>query len=198
MSDMRLDHTARAARRDTATVTKSGQRLGEVIDGVRTAAPVNHLDHRGRVFEVYTGDRDFWVDPVVYCYAFTVRPGQVKGWGLHEYKVDRYTLISGEVLTVLYDAREDSPTSGLVNKVHLSGEAVRQLVIPTGVWHININLGAGEAFLVNHPTQVYRHDQPDRLLLPWDCPQIPVDVAALLPASQPGRGGGSPLPGRSG
>lgn len=198
MADIRLDHTAQAARRDTATVTGSGVRLGEMIEGVRTAAPVSHVDHRGRVFEVYTGGGDFWVDPVVYCYTFTVRPGQLKGWGLHEHKKDRYTLICGEVLTILYDAREDSPTAGLVNKVHLSGEALRQLVIPTGVWHLNINLGSEEAFLVNHPTEVYRHDRPDRLLLPWDSPEIPVDVAAHLPTAQPGRGGLVELPDRSG
>jgi dTDP-4-dehydrorhamnose 3,5-epimerase len=187
MGTMELDATAQAARRDVATVTAAGASVADVIDGVRTVQPVNHVDHRGRVFEVYAGESDYWADPVVYCYTFTVRAGRMKGWGLHEHKIDRYTLISGEVLTVLYDARADSPTHGMVNKVHLSGEAVRQLRIPNGVWHLNINLGGDEAFLINHPTQVYQHSAPDRLLLPWDSPAIPVDVAALLPQVVPAR-----------
>lgn len=176
-----LDATGDIARPDVATVTSSGESLATMIEGVATVAPVNHVDHRGRVFEVFNGDVDFWVKPVVYCYAFTVRAGQTKGWGLHEHKDDRYTLIRGEVLTVLYDARVGSPTHGLVQKVMLTGEGVRQLLIPAGVWHININLAEHESYLINHPTEVYVHGQPDRLLLPWDTEEIPVDVAALYP-----------------
>jgi dTDP-4-dehydrorhamnose 3,5-epimerase len=145
---------------------------------------VNHVDHRGRVFEVYPGESEFWVDPVVYCYTFTVRPMQTKGWGLHLEKDDRYTLIDGELLTVLYDARLDSPTHGQVQKVVLSGQGARQLLIPTGVWHMNVNLGGSEAFLINHPTKVYVHEQPDRLMLPWNTSALPVDVAGLFPVQR--------------
>lgn len=182
MSELKLDETATVSMRDQATVTATGASLASVIDGVVTNAPVNHVDHRGRVFEVYPGGTsEFWKDPVVYCYTFTVRAQQTKGWGLHEFKDDRYTLISGEVLTVLFDARLDSPTHGLVQKVHLSGQGVRQLLIPKGVWHVNLNVSTQESFLINHPTQVYEHGKPDRLLLPWNTDAIPVDVNALLP-----------------
>jgi dTDP-4-dehydrorhamnose 3,5-epimerase len=169
------------AKRDVATVTSAGKLLATQIDGVSTNAPVNHVDHRGRVFEVYPGPTDHWDKPVVYCYTFTVRPNQTKGWGLHEHKDDRYTLISGEVLTILYDARVDSPTHGLVQKVFLTPEGTRQLRIPMGVWHMNICLGEHEAFLINHPTEVYDHAKPDRLLLPLDTKEIPVDVASYFP-----------------
>ena len=57
----------------------------------------------------------------------------------------------------------------------------RQILIPRGVWHITLNLSTTETFLINHPTRVYRHEAPDRLLLPWDSPAIPVDLAALFP-----------------
>lgn len=177
-----LDHTGAAGLRDTATVTASGSSLATSIDGVVTLSPVNHVDHRGRVFEVYNARDDlFWAKPVVFCYAFSVRPAQTKGWGLHEHKDDRYTLLSGEVLTVLYDARTDSPTHGTVQKVTLTGEAVRSVLIPAGVWHANVNLGTSEAFLVNHPTQPYVHSAPDRVLLPWDTDEIPVDLESFFP-----------------
>ena len=187
---MELDATAAAARRDEATVTSDGALLEKTIQGVKTNAPVNHVDHRGRVYEVYPGESEFWSDPVVYCYAFTVRAGQTKGWGLHEHKDDRYTLVTGEVLTLLYDARSDSLTHGAVQKVHLTPQGTRQLLIPAGVWHLNINLAEEESHLINHPTAVYVHGQPDRPLLPWDSDEIDVDVASYFPNQY--RGGRSP------
>lgn len=178
---MTSDPTIEAARRDVATVTPTGELLAHTIDGVITGAPVNHVDHRGRVFEIFGSAAHQYEKPVVYCYGFTVRPGLTKGWGLHEHKDDRYTLISGEVLTVLYDARVDSPTHGVVQKVVLTPEGTRQLLIPTNVWHLNICLSPVEAFLINHPTEVYDHGAPDRLLLPWNTPEIPFDASALFP-----------------
>jgi dTDP-4-dehydrorhamnose 3,5-epimerase len=175
------DPTVIAALRDVATVTPAGKTLATQIDGVSTLSPVNHVDHRGRVFEVYAGESDHWKEPLTYCYAFTVRAGQTKGWGLHEKKTDRYTLITGEVMVVLYDARVGSPTHGLVQKVVLTGEGIRQLVIPTGVWHMNICLSEQEAYLINHPTAVYEHGAPDRLLLPWNTKEIPVDISQFFP-----------------
>jgi dTDP-4-dehydrorhamnose 3,5-epimerase len=189
MTDLRLDGTASAGVRDAQTVTRAGASVARAIEGVVTHAPVNHVDHRGRVFEIHAGPSDFWADPLVYCYTFTIRPGQTKGWGLHREKEDRYTLVHGEVLTLLYDAREDSPTHGVVQKVTLTEQGVRQLRIPTGVWHMNVNLGEHEAFLINHPTVVYHHEAPDRLLLPWDTDQIPVDLADYFPVQHRARGG---------
>lgn len=183
---MRLDDSVAAATGDRQTVTPDGVSVASTIHGVRTFAPVNHVDHRGRVFEIYPGANEFWTDPVVYCYAFTVRAGQTKGWGLHQEKDDRYTLISGEVLTALYDARVDSPTHGVVQKVVLTPQGTRQLLIPTGVWHMNVNLGTDEALLINHPTRVYHHANPDRLLLPWNAPEIPIEIGEYFPIQHSG------------
>ncbi len=192
-----LDETVRAALHDVATVTSDGAPLQQRIDGVLTLAPANHVDHRGRVFEIFAGESEFWAKPVVYCYAFTVRTHQTKGWGLHEYKDDRYTLIAGEIVTLLFDARLESPTHGVFQEVRLSGQSVRQVLIPAGVWHLNINVAETETFLVNHPTAVYAHGRPDRLLLPWDSDAIPVDVANYFPnqlKGAPAGGGGHPKP----
>lgn len=68
-----------------------------------------------------------------------------------------------------------------MQKIVLSERAVRQVQIPVGVWHISVNLGADDAFLVNFPTEVYHHDNPDRRLLAWDDPAVPVDIRAHLP-----------------
>lgn len=166
---------------DVATVTPAGESLATVIDGVRTRSTPNHVDHRGTVFEIFEGPNAFWSEPVVYAYEFSVRPHQMKGWGVHEHKTDRYTVISGEILQFLWDDRADSPTRGVVQKVVLSDRGVRQVLIPPGVWHISINVGTVEAYLINLPTDVYHHGAPDRRLLAWDDPAAPIDLRAHLP-----------------
>jgi dTDP-4-dehydrorhamnose 3,5-epimerase len=176
-----VDDTVTQALEDIQTVTSSGESVARVIDGVMTQSLVNHVDHRGRVFEVYPGPSEYWHDPVVYCYMWSIRSLTSKGWGLHLEKDDRYTLISGEAMTVLYDARTSSPTHGLIQKVPMSTQGTRQLLIPTGVWHITFNLAESETFLINHPTEVYHHEKPDRLLLPWDTSAIPFDLESLFP-----------------
>lgn len=176
-----LDETVVKAMKDSATVTADGATLAKSLAGVITRSPVNHVDHRGRVFEIFSGDAEFWSDPVVYCYGFTVRANQTKGWGLHEEKDDRYTLISGELFTILYDARLDSPTHGQSQKVVLTAQHTRQLLIPKGVWHMNIALSEQEVQLINHPTKVYEHGKPDRHLLPYDTDLIPVNVRDYFP-----------------
>jgi len=130
---------------------------------------------------MFEGTGDYWDGPVVYAYQFSVRPHQIKGWGLHERKADRYTIISGEVLLFLYDARADSPTHGVSMKFVLSDRGVRQVTIPPFVWHLSANVGSVDAHLVNFPTEVYHHESPDRRLLPWGTPEIPVDVRSHLP-----------------
>lgn len=179
--ELNLDASFVASLKDAQSVNPQGKSTAKVIDGVRLFQPVNHVDHRGRVFEIYPGMNEFWDEPLVYCYAFTIKLNTGKGWGLHLKKRDRYTLITGETLTVLFDPRIDSPTHGVVQKVFMSGEGVRQLSIPAGVWHLTLNIGTEEAFLINHPTEVYAHANPDRYLLDWDSREIPVDLSQFFP-----------------
>jgi dTDP-4-dehydrorhamnose 3,5-epimerase len=167
--------------RDEQTVTKSGESTVRTIDGVQLRSSKNHVDHRGSVFEIFEGENDFFGSPLVYAYQFSVRPHQMKGWGLHELKTDRYTIISGEILLFLWDDRPDSPTRGVVQKVVMSDRGTRQVNIPVGVWHLSVNVGSEEARLVNFPTDVYHHEAPDRLLLAWDAPEVPIRIADHLP-----------------
>lgn len=176
-----VDPTRAAALRDVQTVTSAGLPVARTIEGVRTHAPTVHVDHRGRVFELFPGLNDYWQEPLVYCYAWSIRVGTMKGWGLHEGKSDRYTLISGEALLFLFDARAGSPTHGLVQRLALTESGIRQVTIPVGVWHLTMNVGEREAFLVNHPTAAYDHAAPDRLLLPWNTETIPVRLRDFFP-----------------
>jgi dTDP-4-dehydrorhamnose 3,5-epimerase len=176
-----FDDSVANALKDVATVTPAGERIESQIDGVLVSSPITHTDNRGRLFEVWNGSDKFWKEPVVYCYMFSIKQNFTKGWGLHLEKTDRYTLIKGEIVTVLYDPRKNSPTFGKIQKVFLSEQGSRQLVIPAGVWHMNVNIADCESFLINHPTQIYHHESPDRYLSPLDSKDIPFDVRELFP-----------------
>lgn len=167
--------------RDQQTVTRDGVPTLTMIDGVVTRTPVTHVDHRGALFEIFNGDPEVWPTPAVYVYQTSVFPGQIKGWARHEVKVDRYTIATGELLLLLWDGRAGSPSEGVLQRVMLSPRGVRQVTIPVGVWHMLINVGQEEAHVVNLPTEPYHHDRPDRILLPWDTDEIPVDVRSFLP-----------------
>ncbi|MDX6371829.1 MAG: dTDP-4-dehydrorhamnose 3,5-epimerase, partial [Nocardioidaceae bacterium] len=69
--------------RDTQTVTSEGKPTTPSIEGVVVHTPPVHLDHRGALYELYNRDPELWSEPIVYSYVFTVRPGQMKGWGMH-------------------------------------------------------------------------------------------------------------------
>lgn len=166
---------------DVQTVTPSGETTLRAIDGVVVHTPVTHVDHRGWVFEVHNLDPALGAEPVVWVYADMVRAGQVKGWARHVEKIDRYTLLSGDLLVLLYDGRADSATSGLTQSVVLSPAGARQIRIPVGVWHLIANLGSEDTHFINLPTEPYHHDTPDRILLPWDTDELPVSVRDYLP-----------------
>lgn len=167
--------------RDHQTVTPDGRPTTRGVEGVVVHTPVTHVDARGWVFEIHNLDPALGDEPLVWAYADMVRPGQVKGWARREVKVDRYTLISGALVMLLHDGRPDSPTSGVTQSVVLSPVGARQIRIPVGVWHLLANPGPDEAYFVNLPTEPYHHEAPDRILLPWDTDQIPVDVGDYLP-----------------
>lgn len=143
------------------------------IEGVIVERVVEHIDHRGRVFEFFNGNSGVFEGPIVFGHCFTILPKTLKGWGAHLNKDDRYCLIAGEVITVLFDSRKSSPTFGFVQEVLLSPEGNRKLRIPAGVWHLSINQTDSEAFLIDLPTQPYNHDEPDKIWLPWDTDKIP-------------------------
>jgi dTDP-4-dehydrorhamnose 3,5-epimerase len=116
---------------------------------------------------------EWHADPLVFAYCFTLRPGRIKGWGMHKRHEDRYCVLFGEIEVVLYDDRDDVETKGLVARVVLSEHRRRLMNIPSGVWHAVRNLGDRDAILVNFPTIPYDQADPDKYRLPLDTDQIP-------------------------
>jgi dTDP-4-dehydrorhamnose 3,5-epimerase len=169
----RPDPGATAPVPDRQTVTAAGDPIDRLIDGMSVRDIVTHTDERGTLFELFDSRWGWHDEPLVYSYVSTIRPGVIKGWALHHHHEDRYALLFGEMELVCFDAREDSPTHGLVSKLVLSEHRRRLVSIPTGVWHADRNIGARDVVIVNFPTLPYDHGAPDKERLPIGTPLIP-------------------------
>jgi dTDP-4-dehydrorhamnose 3,5-epimerase len=162
-----------AVRKDRQTVSAQGDSLTRLPEGMSFRNVPTHVDDRGIVFEMFDMRWNWHPDPVVFSYCYTVRPGIIKGWGVHRKHEDRYFLLFGELELILYDERPDSSTHGLVSKIYLNHYQRRIINIPAGVWHANRNVGLTDAVVVNFPTIPYDHADPDKYRLPLDTDKIP-------------------------
>ena len=159
--------------KDQQTVTAAGDPIAPLPAGVRFHDVPTQVDQRGSVVELFDPRWTWHGDPLVFSYCFTLRPGFIKGWGLHQRHEDRYFILFGELEVVLYDEREDSPTRGLLARVVLSEYRRRLMSIPAGVWHADRNLGGKDVVVINFPTIPYDHADPDKFRLPLDTDRIP-------------------------
>lgn len=155
------------------SVTSSGERINQLIDGVLVRPQVTQQDHRGTLTEIYSPFWKFDDIPLVYSYVVTTRPGMVKGWAVHRSQLDRYFFYSGSLKLVLYDSRENSPTYKAINVLYFS-ETNRSLVsVPPGVYHAVENVGTHEGVMINFPSEPYCHEDPDKYTLPLANDVIP-------------------------
>jgi len=161
---------------DDPTVDAAGRLRTTGIDGVllRMLGPL-HADHRGSLLEVVDVRDPFWADPIVYAYRFTVRPGRIKGWGMHRIQSDRYLTMSGRVRVVLFDGRAGSPTFQRFAEFQFTDQTPGTLLIPPGVWHADQNTGDVDAVIVNFPTHPYDRDRPDKYRVDVAGGEIPFD-----------------------
>ncbi len=166
------EFSLRGALKDVATVSETGKSLKRLTEGVVIRKLTTHVDERGSVAELFD-ERWGYPDPLTFSYMCTIRPGIVKGWGLHEKHEDRYVFLEGEMQLLLYDVRPHSSTYGELCIINLS-EYDRCLInIPTYVWHADYNFGSKDAVIINFPTAPFNHAAPDKLRLPIDTDLIP-------------------------
>ena len=158
---------------DKQTVTPDGESIQQVPFGVTFHDVITQVDDRGEICENFDPRWGWHKDPLVFVYSFTIRPGLIKGWGLHKKHEDRYFIMYGDMEVVLYDVRDDSPTKGMVCKIVLSERRRRLMNIPAGVWHADHNIGTKDVLVINFPTIQYDHTSPDKYRLPLDTDQIP-------------------------
>jgi dTDP-4-dehydrorhamnose 3,5-epimerase len=118
---------------------------------------------------------EFWSEPVVYGYEIMIRPGRIKGWGMHEQQTDRYLIATGNVRIALYDGRPDQESHGRIAEFFFTEATPGLLAIPPGVWHADQNWGKTDAHIVNFPTHPYDHANPDKFRIDPHSDVIPFD-----------------------
>ena len=168
-----LEVTLAAAQQDQRTVDEDRRSIAPLVDGMTLRDSIRHNDDRGSVTEVFDPRWGWHTDPLVFSYLFTIRPGMIKGWGLHKLHEDRYFVVSGELELVLYDPRPESSTYGKISKVYLSGSRPQLVNVPKFVWHADRNIGSTELVVINFPTIQYDHSSPDKYRLPINSDLIP-------------------------
>ena len=68
------------------------------------------------------------------AYFSTVEQNAVKGWKKHHQMTLNLIVPAGEILFVLYDAREKSRTQGMLQEIILSVNNYHRLTVPPGIW----------------------------------------------------------------
>ena len=161
--------------RDRPTVDAAGRELPTAIAGVVLVRLIQLADHRGSLVRVLDTREPFWVEPIVYAYEFTIRPGRIKGWGMHERQTDRYFLADGQLRVVLYDGRTDAPSHERIEQFFFTDSTPGLLMIPPGVWHADQNWGETDARILNFPTRPYDYANPDKFRIDPRSGTIPFD-----------------------
>ena len=173
-----LERTLAAATRDRSTVTPTGEPLRRLTEGVKIREARTLSDERGSVVEIFDQRWGWHAASVASLHCFTIRPGYVKGWGLHESHEDRYFVLAGEMELVLFDPRPNSTTYGQICKIFMSGGNRCLVNIPSCVWHADHNIGTTDVVVIDMPTVPYDHANPDKYRLPIDTPLIPYSFGA--------------------
>lgn len=143
-----------------------------------TVVPLKKVvNERGHLLEVQRNDdRHFPGFGQVYMTA--TRPGVVKAWYRHHRQIDQIAIAQGILQLVLYDARDESPTRGVVQEICLSDERPSLVQIPTGVWHGFRALGHNPALLLHLNTIPFSFENTDEDRLPATATEIPFHWAA--------------------
>lgn len=145
-----------------------------MIDGVETRKLRVVSDERGHLMEMLRSDDEVF-EKFGQVYVTTTYPGVIKGWHLHHRQDDNVVCVRGMIKLVLYDGREGSATRGEVQELFLGEHNPVLAHIPRMVFHGWKCISDHEAYIVNIPTELYDHDDPDEHRLPLDTPEIPYD-----------------------
>ncbi len=164
-----------APTKDRPSVTADGEPLAPRIAGVEIRYQPPQADERGEVVEIFNPAWGVLPLPLTYVYQAMVRPGMTKAWIMHKHQDDRLFLSQGTLRVGLFDARDNSPTAGLLTVFTVTDKRRPLIVIPRGVYHGLQNVGLVDAVFINMPTTPYNHADPDKYRLPLKNDLIPFD-----------------------
>ncbi|MGH2867770.1 MAG: dTDP-4-dehydrorhamnose 3,5-epimerase family protein [Solirubrobacteraceae bacterium] len=119
-------------------------------------------DERGAILPMLRAD-DPTFERFGEIYFSLVYPGVVKGWHVHRRMTLNYAVPVGMVKLVCWDDREDSPTRGAVQEIHLGELAYALVTIPPLVWNGFKGEGTTAAVVANCATEPHDPEEIARL-----------------------------------
>jgi dTDP-4-dehydrorhamnose 3,5-epimerase len=163
------------AKKDAQSITASWiPATMRLIDGVVVHEVLNVPKHHGYLTEIA---RRSWLGEnatIDQVFQVVLEPGAISAWHAHAETVDRLFVSYGMTRIVLYDAREASPTFGLVNEFRFGTVRPALVTVPARVWHGIQNVSATSPTVVlNLVDRAYEYEDPDHWRVPHDTPQIP-------------------------
>jgi dTDP-4-dehydrorhamnose 3,5-epimerase len=144
----------------------------EYIDGVKVRELRLIPDDRGWLMELLRNDWEEF-EGFGQAYITTCYPGVVKGWHYHRGQTDHFACLGGTAKVALYDAREDSPTRGMVNVFYMGTLNPILVKIPRLVYHGFTAVGTEMVTIINFPTELFNYAEPDEYRVAYDDPSIP-------------------------
>jgi dTDP-4-dehydrorhamnose 3,5-epimerase len=168
-----------SGKKDTQTVEPGGRLRLALPQGAQVHEMPNIVTRNGITTEVYRPDWGLRPEEVRHIIHVRLNAFAITAWHRHTLQTDRIFVTDGSLRFAMYDAREDSPTRGLVSELRLSRMRPTLVTVPPGVWHGLQNMGGGEAGFINYFDHAYRYDDPDEWRLPADTPNIPYTFPKL-------------------
>jgi dTDP-4-dehydrorhamnose 3,5-epimerase len=130
------------------------------------------ITERGHLMEVTRCDDNSHLD-YGQAYITMTKPGVVRAWYRHREQTDQIALVKGQLLLVLLDSRDDSPTFQCLQAIRIADDAPMLVQIPAGVWHGFQAIGVDDTYLLHLNSRAYDFENPDEERLAPDDPTIP-------------------------
>ena len=131
-------------------------------------------DERGWLMEILRSDWEHF-QKFGQIYITAAYPNVVKAWHMHKKQTDNLACIKGMVKLVLFDGRNRSKTKGEINEFAIGEKNPLLIKVPPRVWHGFKTISEEHALVINVPTELYKHTEPDEFRLPPNTDQIPYD-----------------------
>lgn len=133
-----------------------------MIDGVQIIPLRTIMDERGMVRHMMKCT-DPHFSQFGEIYFSVIYPHAIKAWHIHKKMTLYYSVISGNLKIVLYDARKDSPTYGELQEIFIGEDNYALVIIPPYVVNGIKAIGNEKAILANCATIPHDPDEIERL-----------------------------------
>ena len=164
------------ATKDGQSITADWMPLQKLINDVKLREVKNVIKNRGGTLtEVFRNDWGLDQGTVDQVFQNVLNPGQITGWHAHLKTTDRIFINLGVMKVVLFDARKDSSSFGMINEFMMGDIRPGLLIVPPGIWHAVQNIDHKPSSILNLVDHAYQYTGPDHFRLPIDSPKIPYD-----------------------